>query len=90
MNPSAILNIKKEQVIELDSIIRELKTNKKEKMQLTSGSKYIDTILGGGFHPGKIFLVLERIKQEKPNYVINYVFNLMWKEKNEKVQKIHE
>lgn len=65
MNPSEILNIKKEQVIELDSIIRELKTNKKEKMQLTSGSKYIDTILGGGFHPGKIYLVFGANKTGK-------------------------
>lgn len=65
MNPSAILNIKKEQVIELDTIIRELITNKKEKMRLSSGSKYIDNILGGGFHSGKMYLIFGANKTGK-------------------------
>ena len=65
MNPSDILNIKKEQIIELDSIIREVKTNKKEKMPISSGSKYIDNIIGGGFHPGKIYLIFGANKTGK-------------------------
>jgi len=65
MNPSDILNIKKDQIIELDSIIRELKTNKKEKMPISSGSKYIDNILGGGFHPGKVYLIFGANKTGK-------------------------
>ncbi len=68
MNPSTILNIKKEQVIDLDGIFREFTTNKKEKMLLSSGSKYIDKILGGGFHPGKIYLIFGANKTGKTQF----------------------
>jgi len=65
MNPSAFFNVKKEQIIELDTIIRELKTNKKEKMRLSSDSKYIDNMLGGGFHSGKLYLIFGANKTGK-------------------------
>jgi len=68
MNPSKILNIKKEQVIELETIIHEFKTNKKEKVRLSSGSKYIDNMLGGGFHAGKMYLIFGANKTGKTQF----------------------
>ena len=65
MNPSTILNIKKEQVIDLNSVIRDLTTNHKKKLPLSSGSKYIDNILGGGFHPRKTYLIFGANKTGK-------------------------
>ena len=65
MNPSTILDINKKQVIELDTIIRELATNKKERRILSSGSKYVDNVLGGGFRSGKMYLIFGANKTGK-------------------------
>ena len=65
MNPSKLLNAKKEQLVNLDEVIRELSTNKREVSRISSGSKYIDTILGGGFYGGKMYLIFGANKTGK-------------------------
>lgn len=57
MDFSKILDVKKEQIFDSAAIVKEFSVNKGKITVLSSGSKNIDKVLGGGFHAGKNYLI---------------------------------
>ncbi|MHA1292555.1 MAG: ATPase domain-containing protein [Promethearchaeota archaeon] len=65
MNLSEILNINDLKIIEKKEILKESLKNKEKKYILDTGSKNFNDIIGGGFHPGRLYLIFGAYKTGK-------------------------
>ena len=65
-NKSSTVNLKKSLIIGTKKIISEIEKIKREKFSISTGSKIIDDVIGGGFHPNKTYIDTEnRVRPER-------------------------
>ena len=64
-NKSSTVNLKKSLIISTKKIVSEIERNKREKFSISTGSKNIDDVIGGGFHSNKTYIIFGANKTGK-------------------------
>jgi DNA repair protein RadA len=64
-NKSRTVKIKKSLIISTKKIISEIEKIKREKFNISTGSKKIDDVIGGGFHSNKTYIIFGANKTGK-------------------------